>query len=263
MADETLDAILAEIRGVADNMEVAAKRFYEEHKQDVRCMKHPHCFRHDDLMRESMSLRKLADRIEAAAERERRQLRSLVARFANCHEDNEDFGALRSLARFVLAATPSTTMDGEPVAVLHGRVAEKAGAESCPFVGVDLAKDKPTFVCATIAPGNAAMRDALKRILAIEGYGAPWIEAKCIAQKALECEQSTPPSVQERPQIEQPGNTVVSKPLGRPATEKEVESRFSGVVWCADCSTHCPLSHSDALAVCEHYSAPAEKGGAE
>lgn len=57
--------------------------------------------------------------------------------------------------------------------------------------------------------------------------------------------------------------SAVSKPLGRPATEKEVESRFSGVVWCKDCSTPCPLSHGDALAVCEHYSAPAEKGGAE
>ena len=57
--------------------------------------------------------------------------------------------------------------------------------------------------------------------------------------------------------------SAVSKPLGRPATEKEVESGFSGVVWCIDCSTPCPLSHGDALSVCEHYSAPAEKGGAE
>ena len=32
----------------------------------------------------------------------------------------------------------------------------------------------------------AAMRHALERILDIEGYGAPMIEVKCIAQKALE-----------------------------------------------------------------------------
>lgn len=108
---------------------------------------------------------KLLDRIEAAAEQERRQLRSLVGRFANCHEDNEDFGALLREARFVLADTPYAVADGEPVAVPHGRVAEKAGAESRPFVGVDLAKDKPTFVFATIAPGNAAaMREALERL---------------------------------------------------------------------------------------------------
>ena len=101
-------------------------------------------------------------RVKDAIEQERRQLRSLVARFANCHEDNEDFGALLREARFMLTDTPYAVVDGEPVAVLHGRVAEKAGAESRPFVGVDLAKDKPTFVCATIAPGNvAALREAL------------------------------------------------------------------------------------------------------
>lgn len=105
-------------------------------------------------------------RVKDAIEQERRQRRSLVARFANCHEDNEDFGALLREARFVLNDTPYAVVDGEPVAVLHGRVAEKAGAESRPFVGVDLAKDKPTFVCATIAPGNvAALREALVEIL--------------------------------------------------------------------------------------------------
>lgn len=55
---------------------------------------------------------------------------------------------------------------------------------------------------------HAAMREALKRILDIEGYGAPWIEAKTIAQKALEGEQCTPPIAQESPKIEQPGNAA-------------------------------------------------------
>ncbi|MBR1608115.1 MAG: hypothetical protein IJ678_00695 [Kiritimatiellae bacterium] len=60
--------------------------------------------------------------------------------------------------------------------------------------------------------GNAAaMREALERILAIEGYGAPWIEAKCIAQKALEGKQCTPPVAQERPKIEQPGNAAAMR----------------------------------------------------
>ena len=58
-------------------------------------------------------------------------------------------------------------------------------------------------------PGNAAeMRKALERILDIEGYGAPWIEAKVIAQKALEGEQCTPPIAQESPKIEQQGNAA-------------------------------------------------------
>ena len=58
-------------------------------------------------------------------------------------------------------------------------------------------------------PGNAAeMRKALERILDIEGYGAPWIEAKVIAQKALEGEQCTPPLAQESPKIEQQGNAA-------------------------------------------------------
>lgn len=56
---------------------------------------------------------------------------------------------------------------------------------------------------------NAAeMRKALERILDIEGYGAPWIEAKVIAQKALEGEQCTPLLAQERPKNEQPGNAA-------------------------------------------------------
>lgn len=58
-------------------------------------------------------------------------------------------------------------------------------------------------------PGNvAAMSQALERILAIEGYGAPWLEAKCIAQKALEGAQCTPPIAQETAKIEQPGNAA-------------------------------------------------------
>ena len=61
-------------------------------------------------------------------------------------------------------------------------------------------------------PGNAAaMREALERILDIEGYGAPWLEAKCIAQKALEGQQCTPPVAQERPKIEQPGNAAAMR----------------------------------------------------
>lgn len=104
-------------------------------------------------------------RVKDAIEQERRQLRSLVGRFANCHEDNVDFGALLREARFVLTDTPYAVVDGEPVAVLHGRVAEKAGAARPAFVGVDLAKDKPTYSCVEIAPGNAAaMREALETV---------------------------------------------------------------------------------------------------
>lgn len=160
---EPLAAILAEMRGIAGNMETAAKKFDVEHRQDKRCLKHPHCFRAADLLRDANGLRDWADRIEAAVKWEHRQLRSLVGRFANCHEDNEDFGALLREARFVLADTPYAVADGEPVAVPHGRVAEKAGAESRPFVGVDLAKGRPTYTCVEIASGNAAaMREALE-----------------------------------------------------------------------------------------------------
>ncbi len=67
--------------------------------------------------------------------------------------------------------------------------------------------------CAARKPGNAAaLREALERILDIEGYGAPWIEAKCIAQKALEGEQCTPPIVKETAKIEQPGNAIAKNP---------------------------------------------------
>lgn len=70
--------------------------------------------------------------------------------------------------------------------------------------------------CERCARANTAtMRHALKRILDIEGYGAPWIEAKVIAQKALEDQQCTPPLAQERPKIEQPGNvTALRETLG-------------------------------------------------
>ena len=67
----------------------------------------------------------------------------------------------------------------------------------------------PAVCITTTPPGNAAeMRKALERILDIEGYGAPWIEAKVIAQKALEGEQCTPPLAQESPKIEQQGNAA-------------------------------------------------------
>lgn len=57
----------------------------------------------------------------------------------------------------------------------------------------------------------SVMRQALERILDIEGYGAPWLEAKCIAQKALEGAQCTPPIAQETAKIEQPGNAAAMR----------------------------------------------------
>lgn len=59
-----------------------------------------------------------------------------------------------------------------------------------------------------VISNTAEMRKALERILDIEGYGAPWIEAKCIAQKALEVGQCTPPIAQETSKIEQSGNAA-------------------------------------------------------
>lgn len=57
------------------------------------------------------------------------------------------------------------------------------------------------------------------------------------------------------------GRRLSTKPFGRPATEQEVDSRFPGIEWCMHCTTDCPLSHHDALCVCDHYNAPDKKGG--
>ena len=80
------------------------------------------------------------------------------------------------------------------------------------------------------APGNAVMREALKRILAIEGYGAPWIEAKCIAQKALEGAQYTPPAAQETANFEQPGNAAAMREALEDIQERLVASVHDGTI---------------------------------
>ena len=98
------------------------------------------------------------------------------------------------LRNIVVAANGQTVAEPLPI--------DGATVDDCEAVAAEIA-------CS--ATCNAAMREALKSILAIEGYGAPWIEAKCIAQKALECEQCTPPPAQERPQIEQPGNAAAMR----------------------------------------------------
>ena len=56
------------------------------------------------------------------------------------------------------------------------------------------------------------------------------------------------------------GRRLSTKPFGRPATEQEVDSRFPGIEWCIHCTTDCPLSHHDALSVCDHYTGPDKKG---
>lgn len=81
--------------------------------------------------------------------------------------------------------------------------------------------------------GNAAaMREALKRIIAIEGYGAPWIEAKVIAQKALEGAQCTPPPAQDTAKIEHPCDAAAM----REALERVLAAYKSGAIHtCAEC----------------------------
>ena len=56
------------------------------------------------------------------------------------------------------------------------------------------------------------------------------------------------------------GRRLSTEPFGRAATEQEVESHLDGIVWCMYCMTDCPLSHHDALCVCDHYDGPGKKG---
>ena len=88
-ANETLDDIVRKIREIADNKEAAAKKFDAMRMQHERCRLHPHCNRHADLMREVSDDRKLADRIEAAAKREREtaDLRA-IHRCHDCEREN-------------------------------------------------------------------------------------------------------------------------------------------------------------------------------
>ena len=75
---------------------------------------------------------------------------------ASDHLDDDD-------ARQLAEAVERVCAPGN-AAVAHVRVEEKAGAESRPFVGVDLTKGRPTYTCVEIVPGNAAaLREALEK----------------------------------------------------------------------------------------------------
>lgn len=70
-------------------------------------------------------------------------------------------------------------------ALVQERVAEKAGAESRPFVGVDLAKDKPTYTCVEISLGNAAVLHEVRDILEKLAYAIPYVYQNRAPQNEL------------------------------------------------------------------------------
>lgn len=149
---EPLAAVLAEMRGIAGNMETAAKKFDVEHRQDERCRKHPHCFRADDLLRDANGLRDWADRIEAAAAREREAYCDL------CKEKDAAYDRLL-LERDTGNASSCAPMSLDE-AIKHAE--ERADGSPCGQAHAQLAGWLRELRDLRNAPGNsAAMRAAL------------------------------------------------------------------------------------------------------
>ena len=111
--------------------------------------------------------------------------------------------------------------------------------------------------------GRDRLRDLVRRLADLsESLLANYEYRYCEDVNSMAFVENTRGFLREARAVIEEGRSLSAKPFGRPATEQEVDSRFPGIEWCMHCTTACPLSHHDALCVCDHYNAPDKKGGA-
>ena len=107
----------------------------------------------------------------------------------------------------------------------------------------------------------AKFQDLVKRlanmaetaVVEIDDYSDDLLRTRSFTSSARELVREARAAIGE-------GRRLSTEPFGRAATEQEVESHLDGIEWCMYCFTDCPLSHHDALCVCDHYDGPAKKG---